>query len=237
MEFIRWDALSSYVRWFELLEERGYQTCSFNHNLPHVALAWAKEKKFEPKTSNFIHEIGLEKITQFKPDVIFCRSPFSYLENKFLDELLSLLNKKPKLVAWYGANSGNEKIFRNFDLTLSNSKYLVNSLIEKNIKANFLQHAFDPIILEKIKIPAKRINRVAFFGNIDVSTRDFRDRTHLLEQISDQTNILDVYGAKKIPTLKETSKYFLLNIRHKIASSINQLLPNTRLDYWANIQN
>ena len=45
MEFIRWHALSSYVRWFELLEEKGYQTCSFNHNLPHAEHAWAKENQ------------------------------------------------------------------------------------------------------------------------------------------------------------------------------------------------
>ena len=116
LEFIRWHALSSYVRWFELLEQKGFATCTFNHNLPEVALAWAKENKFEPKSSNLLHAIGIEKIKRFQPDVIFCRSPHSYLKNNFLDELISSLNKKPKLIAWYGAASGDESIFRFFDL-------------------------------------------------------------------------------------------------------------------------
>ena len=237
MEFIQWHALSSYVRWFELLEQKGFATCVFNHNLPEVALAWARENKFKPKSCDSILEIGLEKIKRFKPDVIFAFAPLTYLKNNFLDELISSLSKRPKVIAWYGANCGDEEILRYFDLTLSNSKHLVNSLREKGIKADFLQHAFDPIILDKIKIPEKRLNRVAFFGNLDFSTNDFRERSKLLEKISNQTKLLDVYGAHKIPTLNETSKHSLLKVRQKISASINQLIPNKRFDYWSDKQN
>ena len=237
IEFIRWHALSSYVRWFELLEEKGFATCSFNHNLPEVEFAWARENKFKPKSCDSILEIGLEKIKRFKPNVIFAFAPFTYLKNNFLDELIGSLSKKPKLIAWYGANCGDEEIFRYFDLTLSNSKHLVNLLRNKDIKADFLQHAFDPIILDKIKIPVERINRVAFFGNLDVSTNDFWERTKLLEEVSEKTNLLDVYGAHKVPTLNETSKHTLLKVRQKISASINQFVPNKRFDYWSGKQN
>ena len=237
MEFIRWHALSSYVRWFELLEEKGFATCAFNHNLPEVALAWARENQFEPKSIDNIQEIGLEKIKQFKPDVIFAFAPLTYLKNNFLDELIGAARKKPKLIAWYGANCGDEEIFRYFDLTLSNSKHLVNSLIDKDIKADFLQHAFDPIILDKIKIPEKRTNRVAFFGNLDVSTIDFRERTKLLEEVSEKTNLLDVYGAHKTPSFKETSKHSFLITRQKISHTLNKFVPNQKFDYWSNKQN
>ena len=237
MEFIRWHALSSYVRWLELLEEKGFATCAFNHNLPEVALAWARENQFEPKSIDNIQEIGLEKIKQFKPDVIFAFAPLTYLKNNFLDELIGAARKKPKLIAWYGANCGDEEIFRYFDLTLSNSKHLVNSLIDKDIKADFLQHAFDPIILDKIKIPEKRTNRVAFFGNLDVSTIDFRERTKLLEEVSEKTNLLDVYGAHKTPSFKETSKHSFLITRQKISHTLNKFVPNQKFDYWSNKQN
>ena len=237
MEFIRWHALSSYVRWFELLEQKGFAICTFNHNLPEVALAWAKENKFEPKSSNLLHAIGIEKIKRFQPDVIFCRSPHSYLKNNFLDELVSSLNKKPKLIAWYGAASGDESIFRFFDLTLSNSKHLVSSLRKKDIKADFLQHAFDPIILDKLKISKKRLNRAVFFGNLDLSTNDFRERTKLLEEVSEKTNLLDVYGAHKTPSFKETSKHNLLSTRQKISHTLNKFVPNQKFDYWSIKQN
>jgi len=237
MEFIRWHALSSYVRWFELLEEKGFATCAFNHNLPEVALAWARENQFEPKSIDNIQEIGLEKIKRFKPDVIFAFAPLTYLKNNFLDELIGAARKKPKLIAWYGANCGDEEIFRYFDLTLSNSKHLVNSLINKDIKADFLQHAFDPIILDKIKIPEKRTNRVAFFGNLDVSTSDFRGRTKLLEEVSRKTRLLDVYGECKVPSFHERSKYSLLKLRQRISFSCRSILPTKRLNYWADEQN
>ncbi|MDA7823238.1 glycosyltransferase [Opitutales bacterium] len=237
MEFIRWHALSSFVRWFELLEQMGFATCVFNHNLPEVALAWARENKFKPKSCDSIIEIGLEKIKRFKPDVIFAFAPLTYLKNNFLDELISSLSKRPKVIAWYGANCGDEEIFRYFDLTLSNSKHLVNSLKEKGIKADFLQHAFDPIILEKIKIPKNRLNRVAFFGNLDVSTIDFRERTKLLEEVSEKTNLLDIYGAHNTPSLKETAKHSLLITRQKISHTLNKFAPNQKFDYWSNKQN
>ncbi|MDG1173296.1 MAG: glycosyltransferase, partial [Opitutales bacterium] len=208
-----------------------------NHNLPEVALAWAKENKFEPKSNDNVHEIGLEKIKRFKPDIIFAFAPLSYHKNNFLDELIGALSKKPRLIAWYGANCGDEEIFRYFDLTLSNSKHLVNSLREKGIKADFLQHAFDPIILDKIKIPVERLNRVAFFGNLDVSTNDFRERSKLLEKISNQTKLLDVYGVHKTPSFKERSKYSLLKLRQNISSSLTRNLPLKRLNYWSNKQN
>jgi spore maturation protein CgeB len=218
------------------LEEKGFQTSGFNHNLPEVALAWARENHFKPKSGKPIEEIGIEKIKRFQPDVIFCRSPHSYIKNNFLDELVSSLNKKPNLIAWYGAASGDEGIFRIFDLTLSNSKHLVSSLRKKDIKADFLQHAFDPIILEKIKKTEKRLNRVAFFGNLDVSTNDFRERTKLLGEISEKTNLLDVYGAHKTPSFKERYKYSLLTFRQNISSSFNRFLPSKRLNYWSNKQ-
>jgi spore maturation protein CgeB len=237
MEFIRWHALSSYVRWTELLEERGFKITGFNHNLPEVALAWAKENQFEHKSNDNIHEIGLEKINRFKPDFIFSFSPQTYLKNNFLHELIGSLSKKPKLIAWYGANCGDEEIFRYFDLTLSNSKHLVNSLRKKAIKSDFLQHAFDPIILDKIKIPEERLNRVAFFGNLDVSTNDFRERTKLLEEVSKKTSLLDVYGLHKAPSSKESTKYSLLKLRQNISASISQIVPSKKIIYWSDKQN
>ena len=237
MEFIRWHALSSYVRWTELLEEKDFQICGFNHNLPEVSLAWAKENKFTPKSNNSIFEIGLEKIKRFKPNIIFNFAPLIYKRNSFIDELIYSMGTKPKLIAWYGANCGDEEIFISYDLTLSNSKHLVNSLRKKDIKADFLQHAFDPIILDKIKTPEKRLNRVAFFGNLDVSTNDFRERTKLLEEVSEKTNLLDLYGAHKTPSFKETSKHSLINTRQKISHTLNKFVPNQKFNYWSNKQN
>ena len=237
MEFIRWHALSSYVRWFELLEEKGYQTCSFNHNLPHVEHAWAKENQFQTKTSNPIMEIGKEKITQFKPDIIFCFAPPTYLSNNFLYELATSLEKKPKLIAWYGANAGNENIFSFFDLTLSNSKHLVNCLNDKGIKADFLQHSFDPFILKRIKIPRKRKSRIAFFGNLNYSTADFKNRTKFLEQISIKTGKVDVFGQISKISSSSRLKYQALSARNVISDKLSKVIKSTKIDYWSDRKN
>lgn len=237
MEFIRWHALSSFVRWFELLEEKGYQTCSFNHNLPQVELAWAKENRFQTESSNPIMEIGKEKITRFKPDIIFCFAPPSYFKENFLQELVSSLEKKPKLIAWYGANVGNENIFNFFDLTLSNSKHLVNRLRNNGTKSSFLGHSFDPIILKKINIPSKRINRVSFFGNLDLTSNDFHQRTRLLEQVSNETGKLDVYGQFSSTSKYERINHELIGVRSSLSRVANKVIRSKKLKYWANPSN
>ena len=180
-----------------------HQTCSFNHNLHQVGFAWAR-KSLPNQDSNPTMEIGKEKIIRFKPDIIFCFAPPTYLSNNYLQELVSSLERKPKLIAWYGANVGDEKIFSFFDLTLSNSKHLVKCLQDKGIKADFLQHSFDPIILNKIKIPRKRKSRIAFFGNLNYSTADFKNRTKFLEQISIKTGRVDVLVESKTNQFFET---------------------------------
>ena len=104
LDYIRWHALSSYSRWNEYLTKRGFNILEFHHNLPKVELKWAVENKFYPTKENEIFQIGIEKIKRFNPDIIYCSSPLSYLKSNFLRELIYLLPRKPKLVAWYGAS-------------------------------------------------------------------------------------------------------------------------------------
>ena len=237
MDFIRWHALSSYTRWNEYLTKRGFNVLEFHHNLLHVELKWAVENQFCPAKENEIFQIGIEKIKRFKPDIIFCSSPLYYTQSNFLRELITLLPKKPKLIAWYGANCGNERIFRNFDLTLSNSKHLINELYKKEIYADFLQHSFEPAVLDKIKIPERRINKLGFFGNLDSYTSDFNERNKLLLKISEIENILQVYGTVHKPKPHERLKYSTIKGRHNLSRTLSGLLPLAILKKWSQIEN
>ena len=125
---------------------------------------------------------------------------------------------------------GEEDIFNFFDLTLSNSKHLVNRLREKGIKSDFLGHSFDPIILDKINIPSKKINRVSFFGNLDLISRDFNERTRLLEKVSNDTGKLDVYGKYSIFSKQKRFKYKLLETRLNLSRFANKMLPIRKLN-------
>ena len=237
MEFIRWHALSAYVRWIPLLEAKGCQVIEFHHNLENVETAWAKENHIQSETRYSIVEIGLEKVKRFKPEIIFCTSPAVYTNNHFIKQLLSVLKKRPKLVAWYGANCGNENVFKQFDLTLSNSNHLVENLKMQGMAAEVLQHSFDPIILDKVGKSIEKKKRVAFFGNLDNKSEDFRDRTELLYKITKDIPEFDVYGELYRPNLYESSKFYLLEKRTKLSSIISKISSNSKLQYWANADN
>jgi spore maturation protein CgeB len=237
MDVIRWHALSSYTKWNEYLTERGFNVLEFHHNLPHVELKWAEENQFCHKKENEVFQIGIEKIKRFKPDILYCSSPLFYTRSNFLKELIDCLPQRPQLVSWYGANCGDEEIFRFFDLTLSNSKYLINSLRKKKISADLLPHSFEPAILEKINIPEKRINKLGFFGNLDTYTPDFENRNKLLLKISDVGNILQVYGTAHKPKPLERLKYSTIKSRHIFSRSLSGFLPLAILKKWSQTDN
>lgn len=237
MDFIRWHALSSYTRWNEYLIKRGFNVLEFHHNLPHVELKWAEENQFCPAKENEIFQIGIEKIKRFKPDILYCSSPLFYMRSNFLKELIGCLPKRPQLVSWYGANCGDEEIFRFFDLTLSNSKHLVNSLRKKKIFADFLQHSFEPSILDKINIPESRINKLGFFGNLDCNAADFKDRTQLLSKIFNIDKILEIHGTTYKPNPCERFKYSAIKNRHNFSRVITNYLPLGIFKKWSEIEN
>lgn len=237
MEYIRWHALSSYVRWVELLESHRCKVIQFHHNLDNVESSWAKENNFSPVSKNKMFEIGLEKIKRFKPDIIYCSAPLIYTRNSFIQNLLKILEKRPKLIAWYGANCGNEEIFNLFDLTLSNSNHLVSRIRQDGGKADVLQHSFDPIILGKIKKFPKKKNRVAFFGNLDNSTKDFEGRTKILHQIAKKIPWFDIYGEVHRPNFSERIKFYLLKKRSYLAKFCSYIVSSPKLECWSDIDN
>lgn len=233
MEFIRWHALSSYVRWYEYIERKEIKCLEFINNLPEIALKWAEENHYSPKNSGDIMDIGDEMIKRFKPDIIFVFAPLTYIKNNFLDKLIGSLSKKPKLIAWYGANCGDENIFRYFNLTLSNSTRLVNNLIKLNISAELLQHSFDPIILDRVNSSNVKKNRIAFFGNLDFKSKDFRDRTEFIYQISKEIPSFDIFAEFNRPNLSARAKYSLLRKRSMLAGILKDYFDSNKLKYWA----
>lgn len=237
MDFIRWHALSAYVRWIPLLEAKGCKVIEFHHNLENVETAWAKENHLQSGPKHSIVEIGLEKVKRFKPDIVICTSPVAYINNRFIKDLLSVLKKRPKLVAWYGADCGNENVFQQFDLTLSNSTHLVDNLKMQGMSAEVLQHSFDPIILDKVGKSVEKKNRLAFFGNLDNKSEDFRTRTQLIYKITKDIPEFDVYGEFSRPNIYESSKFYLLEKRKVLSSALLKISNNSKLQYWSNPNN
>ena len=236
-EYIRWHALSSYVRWYEYIGNKGIECLEFINNVPEIALKWAEENNYSPKLKDDIMDIGHEMIKRFKPDIIFIFAPQLYLKNNFVNELINSFVKKPKLIAWYGANAGDENIFNYFDLTLSNSKQLVSNIRRKGNKAKFLQHAFDPIILEKIKIKENRINKVGFFGNLNRDSEDFKKRNEILSFLSKRKGLIDIYGENNDTKNKDLIKYNLLKGRMHLSKLVKRFSNFERINYWSDESN
>ena len=115
--------------------------------------------------------------------------------------------------------------------------HLVNELHKKEIYADFLQHSFEPAVLEKINIPEKRINKLGFFGNLDTYTPDFKERNKLLLKISEIDNILQVHGTIHKPKPLERLKYSTIISRHNFSRSLSGLLPLSILKKWSQIEN
>ena len=232
MEFIRWNAaLSTTVNRMTFLKDKGLRICNFNIGLTNINLKWAEENNFVYSSKNTVEEIGIEKIKRFNPDIIFCLSPLIYISNNFIKELKSKLKKRLKFIAWYGANCGDEDIFSKFDLTLSNSKHLVNSLKKKSINSDFLQHCFDLDILKKIVPASTKQNSISFFGNLNID-KDFRDRTKMIVDIKSKIDCFDIYAETQKPNKYLEFKYESIKIRHKASKYLKKIFPEIDLKNW-----
>ena len=80
-------------------------------------------------------------------------------------------------------------------------------------------------------------NSIAFFGNLDNSSEDFRERTHILHQIAKKTRRFDIYGEAHRPSFSERAKFYLLLKRSYLAKTCSHIISSPKLKYWSEIDN
>jgi spore maturation protein CgeB len=188
------------------------------------------DKKNLHKKNNLITEI-----MNYNPDFIFVFSPHYY--RNIIKEIKDHVSNNTKIVAWYGANQGDEKkVFSNYDLVLSNSKILRNRLLELGMNSEILYHSFESSIYKEIHDKHKvkhRKNSLVFTGTLGLQNPDHTERYNYLEKLSAMIPV-DLFS-DDIP-YRKTKKQLLIETRQKVSKNLSKTFGNhtpVRLKSWA----
>ena len=106
--------------------------------------------------------------------------------------MLKISDKCPsirKKICWYGAPEGDISKIKEYDLVLTPSKGLQDSLTKVGINSRVLSHAFEPRALDLIKSSNKSKN-LCFIGSLSLGNDWHQERIEYLESISQQIKML-----------------------------------------------
>ena len=92
--------------WKTYLLKYGFTVEYFATGMSHVNFYWNKINSNSENNMSEDH-IVLKQVMLYKPDILFVLSPCYYL--KYLNSIRTQVPSIKKLVAWYGADQGNEK--------------------------------------------------------------------------------------------------------------------------------
>jgi spore maturation protein CgeB len=93
-------------------------------------------------------------------------------------------------VLWWSCALVESTPYDRFDLILSSIRPLVEEFRSMGLRAEYMPHAFDARVLDRVRPAEHRTSRMAFVGNI---TPDHRERAEFLDALSRVIEV-DFYG-------------------------------------------
>ena len=187
-KFIKDETICSMGEWPKYLKTLGFESIMLCRNNFVLQNTWCIENDYTPQSNDIEFEIILEQTKRFNPDILFVFGASYYDQNNRLDIITNNCTSIKKRICWYGAPEGNEKIFGQYDLVLTNSIFLRDSIRKKGGKSERLDHAFEPEIIKAIKKKPK-INKVCFIGSLIPGNEWHNKRINYLEALAENFDV------------------------------------------------
>ena len=161
-QFIKESTICSMGEWPNYLKEFGIESIMLCRNNAKLQKTWCHENDFIPKSDDIEFEIILEQTKRFNPNILFIFGASYFAQNCRLERLVCNCGSIKKKVCWYGAPEGNERMFQKYDLVLTNSLALRDSLRQKKVRSEQLNHAFESRTLSLLSNRTKKNRRIGF---------------------------------------------------------------------------
>ena len=213
----------SYSALYNDIMEDCFAECNFLHkNLEKLGvetkLIYYNDKNLQYKyyddNQTDLFKIFLRQIKEFNPDILYI-SDLGTFSIKQLTIIKEQLKKTSKMVAWhFTIVNGFEEHLSLFDEVYTGSKYILNLIKPYSKSVKLLYHAFEPEILNKIKLQ-KRYNKLLFAGSIFLGEEIHNNRIDLFGELNKKNIDFDLYGniyGSFLPeSKKELIKFFIKN--------------------------
>jgi spore maturation protein CgeB len=210
--------------WTHALRKLDYEVWEIVGNTELIQQTWAKENGVSYQDKTWLTEIIIAQVKQFKPVVLFVDDYLSYTA-KFLQELRKECPYIKLVLGWCGAPYNDKSVFNNYDIILSNIPNFVQNFRSEGHHSEYMCHAFEARILDRLNSNDKLKVPFSFIGSISKGKGFHNQREKLLKQLIESTN-LQVWADTPQPSIKDK---LLLPIKQNIYHIIQAIQSIPRI--------
>lgn len=186
--------------WSAALPTLGYEVLEIYAGVPELDAAWLRERSAVPAAETALASAA-GQIEAFRPDVLF----FDHADARLLAALKRAAPSVRLTVGWEGSTLMKKALWKEFNLMLSCAPESVDRLRRAGIRAEHLDHAFNPGILRHLR-PGSDANALAFIGQIVRASDLHLRRERILETVIDAGLPLSIFSPSAQVGLRGTMK-------------------------------
>ena len=229
--------------WTYAFEKLGYEVWEPVGNAKPMQVQWAQEKKINFLPQTWFFDITKAQIQHFKPDILFVNDYVNYTPD-FLEHIRESVPSVKLILGWCGGPFSDNRVFRAYDVVLSNIKSLVKWFGDQGHNSQLVHHAFDPRILDRLKdVPdnSQALIPLSFVGSIIKYKGFHREREELLLKLLEQVD-LEIWGTTNRLTLSEHLKlacrkiiYDIVHYTSKIPRLNHLISKSSKLNFFLSL--
>ncbi|TRT56206.1 MAG: glycosyltransferase family 1 protein [Microcystis aeruginosa Ma_QC_C_20070703_M131] len=213
--------------WTHAFGKLGYEVWEPVGNAEPMQKAWALENRIKFREKSWLTDIIKAQVESFCPDILFADDYGAYKAD-FIQQLRSCCPSVKLVLGWCGAPYANSSVFKSHDIIFSNIPDLVNLFREQGHKSEYIKHAFEPRILEKIATGRAKTIDFSFIGSINKGQSAHNQRELLIKELIQKVN-LQIWSAVSYPspaklvllTLRQLA-YDMIDLLKQSSSSLNK---------------
>jgi spore maturation protein CgeB len=194
------DAFGSADFWTAALRNRGHVTTDLVINAEPLQRAWAGEHHLPWPGGEWVLATGLEQVKAFRPDILLV-ADYSTVTYAFLRQVQSECPSIRLTLIWCGAPYRNGEVFRACDVVLSCVPELVDDFRAQGLRAEHLNHAFEPRVLEHLPAITSPSVDFSFLGSVILAGSFHRERARILDALVRETT-LRIWSDVSLPSLR-----------------------------------
>lgn len=170
--------------WCDALNERGYLAENIIVSVKPLQQAW-KNENFKKQGTDSLHEIAIQQIKHFNPDVLW----FDMIDAELLQKIKETCPKIRLILGWVGSAIAKSKQWEYLDIICSCAPESVERLNNAGYCAKQLHHAFNPKVLKYVNKKEEIRDEVSFIGQIVRENEFHLQREKLLLELSGEINL------------------------------------------------
>jgi spore maturation protein CgeB len=204
--------------WTHAFGKLGYEVWEPVGNAEPAQKKWALENGVAFGEKTWLFDIVTAQVKQFGPDVVFVND-YSTYNAEFFNRLRDTCPSIRCVIGWCGAPFSDDRVFKAYDLVLSNISCLVAYFRNRGLRCEYLHHAFEPRILDRINSDSEPTTDFSFLGSIVKAAGYHNQREALLKRICQKTD-LKIWSNVRRPSNREMHR---LPLKQKIYDAVQSV--------------